>query len=361
MTVNEQLQDDAIRHAIGLNRLRAGALRRITRLLEDADADLAAQIMARLADLSGNDIATITTSGTFSTERLRRLRASIQRLERFAREAYEESFNSEISGIASMEQDFWEERINRALPSELRLTVNTVAASTVEAAALSRPLQGRVLSTIAREWGADRRRRVDQAVRIGFVNGETINQIARRVTDQLEVSRSVARRDVRTAVTHMASFARRRVAEANPDLIRNELWVSTLDGRTSPICIGNDGKVLTDRSLNPAPGSRPPVHWNCRSVTSFVLSSWRELGFDIEDLTAETRASMNGQVPRAVRFPDFFNDQSEEFQRELLGPTKFELFQSGEFEITDFIDNSGMFFTVDELRRREPDFFRDAA
>ena len=70
---------------------------------------------------------------------------------------------------------------------------------------------------------------------------------------------------------------------------------------------------------------------------------------------------MNGQVPRSVTFPDFFNDQSEEFQRELLGPTKFELFQSGEFQITDFIDNSGMFFTVDELRRREPDFFRDAA
>lgn len=357
MNVNEQLQDDAIRHQIGILRLRAGALRRIINVLEEADADLASQIKARLADLSSVDIDTISTSGTFSTERLKRLRASVQRLERVTRDLYDESFNEEMRGIASYEQEFWAERLNRALPKEAKLVVNTVAPSIVEAAAFARPLQGRLLRNIASEWGQQRRAQVNQAIRLGFINGETINQISARVGNALGVSRRNAERETRTAVTHVASFARRRFAERNSDLIKDEVWVSTLDGRTSSICASRDGRRI-NRDLR---GARPPAHWNCRSTTMFVVKSWRELGFDIDELSPDTRASLNGQVPAELNFSQWFDRQGEDFQREWLGATKFGLFQSGNFKITDFIDRSGGFYTIPELRRREPEFFRNAA
>lgn len=357
MTVNEQLQSDAIKHQIGILRLRAGALKRIIALLTKADADLAAKIKARLADLSSIDIDSIATSGAFTTERLKRLRKSIQALETSARELYGEALLGELRGIASYEQEFWAGRLELALPKEARLVVNTVSAATIEAAALSRPLQGKILRDVAKEWGSIRRKQVDEAIRLGFVNGETINQIAARVSDVLGSSRKTAARDVRTAVNHMASFARRKFAERNDHIIKDEIWVSTLDGRTSPICISRDGKRV-NKDLK---GARPPAHFNCRSTTQFLTKSWRELGFDIDDLEPSTRASLDGQVPAETNYAKWFETQSAAFKREVLGDTKYKLYRDGDFEITDFIDRSGQFYTIPELRRREPEFFRDAA
>ena len=49
MTVNSELQDRAIQHAIAILRYGAGVSDRIVRLLNSADADLIEKIASRLA------------------------------------------------------------------------------------------------------------------------------------------------------------------------------------------------------------------------------------------------------------------------------------------------------------------------
>ena len=52
----------------------------------------------------------------------------------------------------------------------------------------------------------------------------------------------------------------------NDDLINHYEWISTLDSRTSDICIGLDGNIYPVGK-----GRLPPAHFNCRSTTAPIL------------------------------------------------------------------------------------------
>ena len=119
--------------------------------------------------------------------------------------------------------------------------------------------------------------------------------------------------------------------------------------------MGRDGTVY-----KPGKGPRPPAHFNCRSSTSPVTKSWRELGFDIDELPPATRASMNGQVPSDQTYDGFLRGQDKGFQEEVLGKRKAELFRGG-LKTDRFVDKSGKEYTLDQLRKRERDIWDKTA
>ena len=79
-------------------------------------------------------------------------------------------------------------------------------------------------------------------------------------------------------------------------------WVSTLDARTTEICRIRDGlkyAVGTHKPIGhlvPWLGGPGRAHWQCRSASVPVLKSWREMGVDMGEMDAGTRAT----APRAV-------------------------------------------------------------
>ena len=99
---------------------------------------------------------------------------------------------------------------------------------------------------------------------------------------------------------------------------------------------------------------------NCRSTTVPVLKSWADIGIDAGEIGEGTRASMNGQVPDTLTYDGWLRKQSPEFQDEVLGKAKADLFRGG-LTMDKFVDlKSQHEFTLDELRQREPDAWRAA-
>lgn len=163
-----------------------------------------------------------------------------------------------------------------------------------------------------------------------------------------EVTRRGIQALVRTSINHATNVGRQQVWEENSDIIKGVRWVSTLDMRTTPICRDRDGKIYeVDK------GPRPPAHPNCRSTTTAVVKSWKELGFDMDELDEPTRASMDGQVPGDLTYWQWFERQTGDVQKEVLGPTRYQMWRRGEIaDPTDFTNDKGRLYTLEELERR---------
>lgn len=267
----------------------------------------------------------------------------------------------DVQGLASYEGEYQLDLFEKAVPVKLEMVKPAV--DQLLAAVNDRPFQGKLLKDVYSDLEQSASRKVREAIRLGFTEGRTTAQIiqdlkGRKRNNYKDGVFGYNRRGtdavVRTALSHTANTARDYTYERNSDLIKGVRWVSTLDGRTSPICRARDGKVY-----DAGKGPRPPAHFNCRSSTSPVLKSWRELGFDVDDLPPATRASMDGQVPSDLSYGQWLRKQSEEFQDETLGPARANLFRSG-LKIDRFVDTSGREMNLSELSRVERGHFQHA-
>jgi len=136
--------------------------------------------------------------------------------------------------------------------------------------------------------------------------------------------------------------------EANSDIVKGVQVVATLDTRTCETCMAEDGKVY-----NVGEGVRSPLHPGCRCTITPILKSWQELGIPAKDIDAGTRASMDGQVPASMTYGEWLEGQPRDVQDEALGPTRAEMFRSGEVTIDRFTDDKGRPMTLEQIRRRE--------
>lgn len=362
-TTNEALQDEDVRHSVYFHRYSNGVVRRIIALLNRVDADLFAQLTTALAAL---EVA------AYTVERLEALLFSVRRLNADAYRAVERELDSEIHVVAAYEAAYQRSSFTELLP--VQVTVNAVSADAVYAAAMSRPFQGRLLKEWASTIEADRMVRIRDAVRVGFVEGQTTSQIVRRIRGTrskgysdgiIEIDRRHAEAVVRTALSHTAATAREQFDSANTDLIKGFVWTSTLDTRTTPQCRIRDGKQY-DTNHRPV-GHKIPwlsgpgkLHWNCRSSSTRVVKSWRELGLDVDEIPPGTRASMDGQVPADMSYGEWLRKQPADRQDDILGPSRGKLLREGGLDFDRFHNDKGKWLSLDEIRQRDAEAFRRA-
>jgi hypothetical protein len=236
--VNEQLADAAVGHAVDLSRYSNGVVRRIIALLNRADADLFGQLGAALSTM---------TPEAFTVEWLEQMLVSVCRLNLSAYQAIQRELTTELQALAAYEAQYQYSLFRETLPLQVvnLVGVATVSAETAYAAAMSRPFQGVLLREWAQRAGEARMIRIRDALRMGFVEGQTVDQMVRRLRGTraagyadglIEIDRRNAAAVVRTAVQHTAATVRDRFHEANAGLIKAIEWVSTLDSRTSHAC-----------------------------------------------------------------------------------------------------------------------------
>ena len=352
-TVNEQLADEAISHSIDLTRYSNSVIRRIIALLNKTDRDLANQITAALERLPAE---------SFTVERLDALLQSVRQTNAVAYQKVSQLIETELKDLVQYEAAYQYQLFQSALP--VQVSVAAVSVGQVYSAALARPFQGTLLRETLAGLEANKARMVRDAIRIGYVEGQTIQQITQRImgtralqyTDGLmETSRRDAAAMVRTAVSHTANFTRNEFYKQNDDLVKGIKWISTLDGKTSAVCRARDGEIYPVDS-----GPRPPAHWNCRSSTTPVIRSFRELGIDLPESAASTRASMSGQVPDDMTYQDWLKKQPVERQDDILGKTKGQLFRKGGLSLTRFVDRNGRELNLAELRAKNAAAFAKA-
>lgn len=345
-TVNEALFDASVKHQIYLQRLSSKTVREILETLVRSEQD----ILSKLANAEITD---------FSERRLKAMLAEIRILTKEAYAVLYDQLDGKLSSISQYESEFTANLIEKLIPVEITLVRPSV--EILRAIIETKPLAGRFIGDEVKDLSADTVTRIEQALRIGMVEGETTPEIVRRIRGTkalnykdglLQRSRDDVERLVRTSVTHVTARARDELYQSNADLVKGWRFVATLDSRTSKICISLDG---TAHNLNTGP--MPPRHPNCRSTTSPILKSWQELGGEFAELPEATRASMDGQVPESLTYQQWLKKQPREFVEDVLGKTKAKLFLDGNLSVDKFFDFSGQELTLDALKKTEAKLF----
>lgn len=363
-TVNEQILDAEIRHQVGLHRYSSGVVKDIIALLNQVDRDLVQKLI---------DFDLTPGRSAASRQRLQNLLDAVREIIQEGYNAVHPTLRSDLADLADYEAGFQQRLVQHAAP--IKLDIIKPSVEQLAAAVTSLPFEGALLSEWADKLERDAFEKVRNAIRIGFTQGETIPEMVRRLRGTrarqfqdgvLQINRRNAEAVVRTAVGHVASSARQEFLRANEDLLQGVLWASTLDSRTTPICRARDGKLYTVDGQpighkNAWLGGPGKAHWQCRSSAVPVLKSWQELGVDIEEAPPSTRASMNGQVPEDTTYQEWLKRQPDDFQDDVLGPTRGALFRQGGVTVDRFVDHQGRQYTLDELRARESAAFEKAS
>ncbi len=351
-TANEKLQTAAIDHSHDIIRYQNQVVYKVIALLNRTDKDLFVQLTAALQQLPVSQ---------FTVERLDSLLASVHQINAVAYQKIRHELSAELADLVAYEQGYQAQLFQNTLPVTFEVAAAPVAQ--VVSSAMARPFQGRLLSEWMAGLEAEKAAKIRDAIRIGYVEGQTIQEMVQRIKGTkarqyqdgiLEITRRNAETIVRTAVSHTANHTRQKFAEANDDLVKGVKWLSTLDGKTSDVCISRDSKVYPVDS-----GPRPPAHFNCRSTTTFVLKSFRELNIDLKELPEGSRSSMDGQVPASMTYNEWLKGKDSTFQDKVLGPTRGKLFREG-MPVDRFVNKAGDRLTLDKLRERDAEYFRKA-
>ena len=351
-TANEKLQIAAIDHSFDGIRYQNQVVYKVIALLNRTDKDLFVQLTTALQQLPVSQ---------FTVERLDSLLASVRQINATAYQKIRHELQTELADLVAYEQGYQQQLFQNTLP--VTFEVATVPVAQVVSSAMARPFQGRLLSEWMAGLEAEKAAKIRDAIRIGYVEGQTIQEMVQRIKGTkarqyqdgiLEITRRNAETIVRTAVSHTANHTRQKFAEANDDLVKGVKWLSTLDGKTSDVCISRDSKVYPVDS-----GPRPPAHFNCRSTTTFVLKSFRELNIDLKELPEGSRSSMDGQVPASMTYNEWLKGKDAKFQDKVLGPTRGKLFREG-MPVDRFVNKAGDRLTLEKLRERDAEYFRKA-
>lgn len=364
-TVNETLADEAVAHAVDLAQYSQGVLQRMVALLNRVDVDLAAELAAALERLPAE---------SFTVERLDLLLQSVRDLNAQAYAAVSQALGDELQALAEYESGYQLQLFEGIIPApvQVRFPIAAVSPAQVYAAALSRPFQGRLLRDWASNIEAGRMEKIREAVRAGYVEGETASQIVRRIRGSraeqyadgiLQRPRRDLMAVVQTAVAHTAAVAREQFVSANQDIIKAVRWVSTLDTRTSAPCRLRDGLRYEADTHKPI-GHKIPwlagpgrLHFNCRSTEAPVTKSWRELGIPLDEMSPGERASMDGQVPADTTYSQWLIRQNAARQDQVLGPERGRLLRDGGLKLEDFYTATGKWLSIEQLKQRDAEAF----
>lgn len=357
-SINELLRDEMIAHKVNITQYESSFISNIEKLLKESDKALSAQLIISLSDMNDgfriswllNELSSVKTIGGFS-----------------------DALANELLGFAKYESEYhyslFESLLSDAVLNKYKLF--GVTPQQVYSAATATPFQGRLLSEWVTNIEDDRLNRVANAVRIGYLNGETIDQIIKKVRGTksnnfrdgiLDITRRNTGALVKSAVSHFSETARDSFTNSNKDLFKGKQWLSTLDTSTTNTCIIRDKKQydLDNKPIgHKIPWGDGPgkIHFCCRSVYTWILKSWRELGINKDEMTVGTRASMDGQVPKDTTYLEWLRKQSESRQLEILGETRFKLMTVSGVEPSKFYTDTGQFRSLDELRKIDEEAF----
>lgn len=272
--------------------------------------------------------------------------------------------NDELPDFIDHELEFLTRAMNQSIPGEITALapVRSPAAKAVTKAIRSMPVMGMTLAQTPASLAQSAVKMMDNTVKAAFNTGKKPLQIIDEVTPLNSTFFNRQRTNVAAVVTtHIGasgSEARDAFMQENDHLIRCRQWVSTLDSHTTPMCIVRDLLQYTlqtpvepighDIPYGAGPGK---LHYGCRSVETIVLKSAAEVAPDA-DLSQQTRASMNGQVPQNQSYSEWIAKQSDYVQEQALGIQRAALVKSGKVKVPSLFSNTGEMIPLSELKKR---------
>ena len=179
----------------------------------------------------------------------------------------------------------------------------------------------------------------------GYIQGEDIKKITRNIIGYTDkegirhkcVCENLLRSEVEPAVQtlmmnltnklYMTSYAE------DDDVVKGTQWMVAFDLQTCLRCAALDGKTWNLEGSpvgHSMPLPQPYIHEGCRCVKSPVSKTWKELGFDLDEMPPSTKATMFGPVSEELNYEEWFHKHvPEELKKRYLGDHLFALYQDG--------------------------------
>jgi len=344
MSSNIALIDAATRHQVFVQMYAAGREQQAAQAIES----LIQQVSGRL---SGNELTSL------SRARQQAILMDLQLLLDKLNGDLAETVIQESLDFAEYEAQFSKTmfdntvRTSAVLPSMAQLEAS-IFTSIMNVA----PREGYTIRDALKVFGRKKSEQIVQAIRDGISLGDTNSTIQSAVKTLAPLQKNQAGTIVRTIANHVSIQARNVTMIENQDLFNGYEWVSTLDARTSLICMNRDGLVYPFAPESPY----PPAHFNCRSTVIPVVDPKFDLGSKVAGKRPAVGAQGAKQVSANTTYEQWLKRQPASFQDSVLGRSRGQLFRDGKLSIGRFVDSQGQTLTLDELRRLEPQAFEDA-
>lgn len=185
---------------------------------------------------------------------------------------------------------------------------------------------GSPLADLFKGFGSEAATEASDALVRGILLGQNPREIAGEVEQALDIPRWRALTIARTEMLRAYREAAIANYKANDDVVDKWVWVAALDTRTCAACIAMHG---TEHNLSEDLDGHP----NCRCSKSPKTKSWDDilgaLGIDTSNIRETSFSPQSGL--------DWFSDQDEATQRAILGNSKYEAYQNGDFELSDVV------------------------
>jgi SPP1 gp7 family putative phage head morphogenesis protein len=389
-TTNVALRDAMVRHQIQLQRFAKGVTKKIHDVLNKSEQDIAQMIRDRLAAAVGLDTVA-------DVRRLQTVLSMLENLRTTTWDTLDATWNEQLIALATTEPGFLANQLDTTSPVVLDMAMPALAQ--LKSIVTSSPFEGQTLKDWSASLAADDIRRMEAQIRLGMVAGEDSATIARRIVGSAkllgkdgatQITRDKAAAITRTAVNFIANQARRAFILDNQEIFQQEMFVATLDDRTTMLCASLDGDLF-----DVGKGPVPPLHWNCRSTRVPVLegnvvgqrpfkaSTEKQMLKDFakqqgikpvasrdslprgmkgkyDKFAQKAVRDQTGQVPANTSYQQWLSTQSAAFQDDVLGQTKGQLFRNGGLTLKKFVAVDGSELSLSDLATKQASAFRAA-
>lgn len=337
----QELTDAIIRHALELQRLSAFEGARAEAILRELESELRTLLSRRaLSEASKREIEALIKDAHNAISGKYTNIAGIL----------------DVEAVATLVADRTVEAMQGMFPSAQAPTIETIRSLTRDIL-----IEGSPASRWWSRQAEDTAFKFAGIVRRGVINGETNEQIVRKVvggrgeTGLMEVSRRNARTLVHSSIMTAANQARLETFRKSG--FAGVRWLATLDSHVCKICAALDGsgwdfdgKPLGQTKLD---FQTPPQHFSCRCILTGIASfsgieaAFPGMGKEFASLLG-TRATAQG--PQKVTMTQWLK-RNPEAAEEVLGRKRVDLFLAGKLSLTDLVTKSGRPRSLEEIRR----------
>lgn len=356
MNVSTKILNKLLERGDTLERFTDSQINDVLIILEQANSEIIGKIAA--------------TKGQMTREWLVALKEDIDQIYSSAMTRAKTKVFGQLKELAGYETEYTADILKQ---NTIGVSINTPGVTSIWASIVALPASdGLTLSELFDAMHIGSAKEVIKAIQVGMVEGETTEQLVRRIRGRavkasywtkdengkrvrvpgvyeggvMDTTTHGARTLVTTATAHVSNVARETLYQENDDLIKGYQYCATLDADTCLICGAYD--VTTYDKDEPKP--ELPLHPNCRCFYAPVIKSWRELGIDKDEAPPGMRASMDGHVPETETYKDRLEKASPARRLAMLGPSRAKLYEQG--VSLDKMVEGGQVLTLKEISDR---------
>lgn len=329
---DRKLADILVRHALASEKYGKGLADKIVRLLNSGDADLVAQIAARYVQIEGSGL----DRGPATTKRLNDLLEAVRATNAQVYSRIADALPVELQKVAGHESDF-ATRAAKSAGASISTATTLPSPQFLRTLVETSPIDGRLLGSWINGLEAARLDRLEQAVRIGLLQGESTDGLIKRIRGTkangyrdgiLDISRRSAQTLAITANATVQNAARLETFR-NMAGINFVEWSAILDSRTSAICQSLSGQIWPIDAPHPT----PPAHPRCRSM---LLPRKNDT-----------------DPPLHQPYHEWLKGKSADVQDHVLGKGRGKLYRDGKISRDDLYRQDGSFKTLAELEQHD--------